>query len=174
MQQWNESFPDWEGARELSSLFGEDLLMDPQEILLTARVALGRAGVRLSGFQTEAGQAVATAEAVNWAAKVVTPAFYTVKETVWVAARKVAGVQGGLGHDGCFFLFAEEVGVACAHFVDDGVSDWDHPWSGVRRQEWAFHLAQDREVRRLLTYATSPGHPPAGGWVDRAMRRLGY
>jgi hypothetical protein len=133
MQQWNESFPDWEGARELSSLFGEDLLMDPQEILLTARVALGRAGVRLSGFQTEAGQAVATAEAVNWAAKVVTPAFYTVKETVWVAARKVAGVQGGLGHDGCFFLFAEEVGVACAHFVDDGVSDWDHPCRGVGR-----------------------------------------
>lgn len=124
------------------------------------------------------GNAILIAEAVNWAAKVLTDSFYMLKPAMIVASAKL-GAQIGKEDDGgwpIYYLFNRDVGVASFHDPGcevDGllrnmgftgeIKDWEFGWSGVVRQDLAFHLLSGKEKLFLqkMRYSTLPGENAA-------------
>lgn len=104
--------------------------------------------------------AVLLAEACNWAAKVIHPAFYDLKPAVLDEVAGMDEVVSGWGEDGCFYLFHDEVGATSYHDPYDEVNTggrWPFPWSGVRRQHLAFRMAGgDEDLIWLMAVATTP------------------
>ena len=125
-----------------------------EQIVELGRRLLGLCGVReaeLVSSSTPAG-AVAIAGASNLAAKTINPAiFYTLKPALIVAAWKL-GAEFGLGDDGAYYLSEPITGTESFHNPDgeieyyvkkilhEKVPVWEHPWSGVPRQDEAFDI----------------------------------
>ena len=130
----------------------------PESILSMAAAALESVGVSVPVSPWDVGGAVMIAEAVNWAAKVIDEEFYSLKPRVIEAAVEI-GADGGWGDDGCYYLASERSGVASFHDPFGEIragGSWDHPWSGVRRQDAAFHILTDTRIRRVFREATAP------------------
>ena len=131
--------------------------------------------VPVSG-QTAAGLLM-IAEACNLAAKELDYAFYNVKAAV-IDAAIAAGCTGGWGQDGVFYLHHPETGVACFHDPNEEITacgEWEHPWSGIYRQDHAFSIMADSNVRRIMAESTSPYGKLAGirpATVSRIIRRV--
>lgn len=130
----------------------------PESILSAAAAALEAVGVSVPVSPWDTAGAVWIAEAINWAAKAIDEDFYFLKPRVIEAARAI-GCDGGWGEDGCFFLADPRAGVSSFHdpfgeIRADGT--WSHPWSGIRRQDFAFSILTDTRVRRVFREATAP------------------
>ncbi len=132
---------------------------DDEPAMMRAERQLRRHGIEIP-FSTSTPQgAILLAEAVNWAAKTIDYGFYSLKPMVWQEASRVEGVESGWGDDGTFVLFHPEVGCASAHDPGREINAggvWPHPWSGVRRQNWAFRLLKSARARRLMAWMTEP------------------
>ena len=117
------------------------------------------------------------AEACNLAAKEVDYSFYAVKAAV-IDAAIAAGCTGGWGNDGVFYLHHPEAGVACFHDPYGEITacgEWEHPWSGIYRQDHAFRIMANGHVRRVMAESTSPYGKLAGlrpATVSRLIRRV--
>lgn len=119
--------------------------------------ALEEHGVEIAVDPFTAPGAILVAEAVNWAAKVICGSFYDFKPAVWAAVAAMDGVEGGWADDGTYAISHPAVGVAHAHMLwDMPPGQWPHPWSGVRRQSWAFRLLKSARARRLMAWLTEP------------------
>jgi len=138
-------------------------LMEWCEGDLTAPVAIAAGALRNAGVSVEVSTetiegAIMIAEAVNLAAKVIDDGFYELKPKVIDAAAEM-GARGGWGEDGAFYLYHESVGVASFHdpWCEIGSGgEWHTPWSEVTRQELAFQLLVDENLRREVALKTSP------------------
>ncbi len=95
--------------------------------------------------------ALSVAEAVNFAAKILDPHFYSLKPAAIVSAYKLGVYLGYNSSDDTFSLFSKRLGVASFHDpnhevrdmlmgLDGEVKDWPYEWSGVYRQDQAFQL----------------------------------
>lgn len=150
----------------------------PESILSAAAAALEAAGVSVPVSPWDTTGAVMIAEAVNWAAKAIDEGFYFIKPRVIEAASAI-GCDGGWGADGCYFLADDRAGVVSFHdpfgeIRADG--SWDHPWSGIRRQDAAFSILADARVRRVFREATAPDGAILGvsnSRVRKILARLG-
>jgi hypothetical protein len=149
----------------------------PEEILGEARDNLIDSGV-VSAEEIniwDAPGAVFLAEAVNWAAKTVSPWFYGIKAEVWAAASEIPGVECGWGEWWeTVALSADGAGTVWAHdpygemarspLGDRGLLG--RGWSGLRRQHHAFLAFSNANVRRLLAEAESLG------WSNSQLERF--
>jgi len=142
--------------RELS-LYEEPEPETPYEIAVSW---LQRYGIRmLTVHPNDPPGAVLVAEAVNLAAKVVSPGFYDFKAACFEWAAEQRGVISGWGDDGAFYLYHPEVGVVCAHDPYGeirAVGYWPHPWHGIQRQTYAFKQLTDHELLAYFREATQP------------------
>ncbi len=115
--------------------------------------AIGVDGARTVSTQN-AGAAIAVAEAINLSAKTFSPDIYHLKPLMVVAAWKL-GADFGLGEDDAYYLGTDSVGVASFHDPWGEIGDlvvnvlgekppvWEHPWSGVIRQDEARDILND-------------------------------
>jgi len=121
---------------------------------------LQRYGIRmLTVHPDDPPGAVLVAEAVNLAAKVVSPSFYDFKAACFDWAAEQRGVISGWGADEAFYLYHPEVGVVCAHDPNEEIETegyWPHPWHGVERQSYAFEQLTDHELLEYFREATRP------------------
>jgi len=143
------------------------------EVIDIGRQVLKEIGVKESeDISTESpDDAIAVAEAINLSAKVISPAYYDLKPSMIVAASEI-GASFGIGEDDAYYLSSPTIGTASFHDSYDEVGNiivnllgkeipkWDHPWSGVERQDDAFNIIADLNNGRTLAeqYAntTSP------------------
>lgn len=132
--------------------------------------ALSEAGIDLGDtIWWTPGGAILITEAVNWAAKILDPWFYELKPQCIREALEL-GAEGGWGRDGCFFLFDISVGTAsfhdpCGQIDVPGTLRWNHPWSGIPRQNEAFELLVDRLTLRRYQFATNPSFQGKLPWI---------
>lgn len=115
---------------------------------------------------------IALAEAINWAAKVISYTFYSLKPLMIVAASQTPGVFFGYNDDGTYSLGSPTIGIASFHDPSDEVGhilinlfkqeipEWEFAWSGISRREDAFKILEDLSSGKGLvkTYSdlTSP------------------
>lgn len=130
--------------------------LEPADIIRDAARRLLQDGVKIMVSWDSPEGAILIAEAVNWAAKTICPSYYDLKPRVWAAATMVPGVASGNADDGTVALYHPLVGVAHAHMVDSVDGYWPHPWSGVRRQSWAFRMLRSEKARKLMAWLTEP------------------
>jgi len=116
--------------------------------------------------------AIALAEAINWGAKSISYAFYSLKPAMIVAASQIGGVFFGYGDDGAYYLGSPTIGVASfhdpgdevgyilGHYLKKDIPEWEYEWSGVSRQESAFELLNDlnsgQGLAKAYANSTSP------------------
>jgi hypothetical protein len=122
------------------------------------------------------------AEACNWLAKR-NEIWYHWKPIAWSLARRM-GAKGGWSPDRTHNLYTPEAGVSSAHdpwgqlaALLPGEGDWPFRWSGIRRQNQAELLIQDRLRRRIMAESTAPDPlrvlPWAGEHPSRTRQRAG-
>lgn len=127
--------------------------------------------VRVDPYSPEG--AVLIAEAINWAAKAICPSYYEVKPIVWAAVASMPEVTGGWADDNTYALYHPQAGTVHAHMMGDMTAggSWPHPWSGVRRQNWAFRLLRSERARRLMAWMTEPLEERRQWFADVCARR---
>lgn len=148
-----------EGLDELKEVVRWDDLWDYGSPLDDSVYALRANGVEVPTGWWDRGNPIVVAEAVNWAAKTITPGFYDLKGGVVDQVSRMPGVVSGWGEDGTFTLFHGDVGAASFHDPHEEISsggEWPHPWSGVRRQDLAFQLLVDKDLLEKAARATTP------------------
>lgn len=148
-----------EGIEEMYEVDDDLVIVEPLTALDEAVMRLRQAGVEVPTEWWEPSLLPLVAEAINWAAKTVDPAFYDLKGEVVDEIAQSRGIQSGWGEDGVFYLYSPEVGVVCFHDPWEEITsegEWSHPWSGIERQSLAFDALRDPELRQELAKATAP------------------
>ena len=127
---------------------------DPEYELSEVRYEMeGLWGEKFPLSHTDPDGAVRLAELANLTAKFTGD--YEPKVIAFTAAAMLNGVKSGWGDDGCFFIEGpsglpasahdpyyqlwEMIREHCPHINDQ---DWEQPWDGKNRQEWAFEIAR--------------------------------
>lgn len=150
-------------------------------------IEIGRKALEVSGVEgaKSAGtqspdDVIALTEAVNWAAKVISASFYSLKPPMIAAASKIDGVHFGYRDDDtthdniniAYYLGSPTIGVASFHDPWDGLNyimtdilgekipEWEYPFSEVYRESSAFKILEDLnsggELVELYAHTTSP------------------
>jgi len=170
--------PDAHPALRVAEAIASGKYDSPTDEMSAIRAALVEGGCReaLGMSPWDAAGAVCLTEAVNAVAKwdwedgdPADEAWYLVKPWAVVVAAQL-GATIAWGDDGTIALYAEGAGVATFHDpygeIEDiarrrGVAITGHiPWSGVRRQDWAFILLANPIRRRAMALATDPRFHP--------------
>ena len=136
-----------------------------------ARQELIKHGVNLGETSLNSEGLVLLAEAINLASKELDYYLYELKPALFAEAANSPNVQSGWGNDGCFYLFHANVGTICAHdpfgeiekiIPKDANNVWEHNWSGIYRQDYAFIALIDKTYRKRIATLTSPGYEMLG------------
>lgn len=151
--------PDHHVRRVIHEYVGEILHADETPYETAVRWLAGD-GVQIAISLDHASMAVLVANATNFAAKAIGPAYYRLKPTIIDYAADLAGVTSGWGDDGAFYLFTPRVGAVSFHDPAGEImagGTWPHGWSGYGRQEHAFQiLAGDLALLDQLARLTTP------------------
>jgi hypothetical protein len=129
-------------------------------------------GIVVVDFHRDGSWAVAICEAIGWYAK--RPGnekCYPIREKCILEAAALNDVQKGVrqefNEDGkeevVIYLYASEVGTATFHDLSGSVAEaigdeWFEPWSGIRRQQWAFETLKYPEFRKILVEFSEPDY----------------